>query len=72
MTPKNQAAVALGRKGGRARARNMTPEQRADAARKAVQARWAKTREVVDQITEGTKALEARAVRRAQKKRTSG
>jgi hypothetical protein len=42
MTPKNPAAVALGRKGGKATAQNRTPEERAKAARKAVQARWAK------------------------------
>jgi hypothetical protein len=43
---KNAAAVALGRlgglKGGKARARNMTPEQRAESARKAAVARWSK------------------------------
>lgn len=43
---KDPAAVALGRKGGlkggKARAAKMTPEQRADAARKAAQARWAR------------------------------
>lgn len=43
---KDPAAVALGRKGGlkggRARAANMTPEQRSEAARKAAAARWAK------------------------------
>lgn len=41
---KNPAAVALGRlgglKGGPARARKMTPEERSDAARKAALARW--------------------------------
>jgi hypothetical protein len=31
-----------GRKGGLARAANMTAEQRSEAARRAVQARWAK------------------------------
>lgn len=31
-----------GRKGGRARAAALTPEQRSESARKAVQARWAK------------------------------
>jgi len=31
-----------GGKGGTARAAHMTPEQRSEAARKAVQARWAK------------------------------
>lgn len=43
---KDPAAVALGRKGGlkggNARAANMTPEQRSEAARKAAAARWAK------------------------------
>lgn len=41
---KDPAAVALGRKGGlkggKARAANMTPEQRSEAARKAATARW--------------------------------
>jgi len=43
---KNAAAVALGRlgglKGGRARARKLTAEQRAQSARKAAVARWSK------------------------------
>jgi hypothetical protein len=43
--PKNPAAVELGRMGGKiggkARAANMTPEERADSARKAALARWA-------------------------------
>lgn len=42
MSPKNAAAVALGRKGGKARAERMTKEQRSQAARKAVEARWKK------------------------------
>ncbi len=37
---KNKAAVELGRKGGRARAEKLTPEQRAEIARKAAKARW--------------------------------
>ncbi|MFI5259465.1 MAG: histone H1 [Candidatus Limnocylindrales bacterium] len=41
---KDPAAVALGRKGGiiggRVRAERMSPEQRAESARKAAQARW--------------------------------
>jgi hypothetical protein len=44
---KNQAAVELGRlggkKGGKARADNLTPEQRSEIARTAAQARWKKT-----------------------------
>lgn len=43
---KNPAAVYLGRlggkKGGPARARKLTKEQRTEIARKAAQARWAK------------------------------
>ncbi len=39
---KNKAAVELGRKGGKARAAKMTPERRADIARKAAQERWRK------------------------------
>lgn len=43
---KNPHAVALGRagglKGGRARARKLTPEERQASARKAARARWDK------------------------------
>ncbi len=43
---KNPAAVALGRlgglKGGKARARKLTPERRKEIAKKAAQARWKK------------------------------
>lgn len=46
MTPKNPAAVALGRKGGKATAENRTSKERQEAARKAVQARWAKMKKV--------------------------
>jgi hypothetical protein len=51
LTPngKNAAAVALGRlggkKGGKARAAKLTKEQRAEIARKAARARWAKKEE---------------------------
>ena len=37
---KNKAAVELGRKGGKARAAKMTPEQRSEIARKAATKRW--------------------------------
>jgi len=44
---KNPAAVELGRlgglKGGPARAKKLTPEQRREIARKAANARWAKS-----------------------------
>lgn len=39
---KDPAAVALGRKGGPARAAALTPERRKEIAQKAVAARWAK------------------------------
>lgn len=46
---KDPAAVALGRKGGlkggRARAEKMTPQQRAESARKAAEARWKRSAE---------------------------
>ena len=37
---KDEAAVSLGRKGGKARAANTTPERRAEIARKAAAKRW--------------------------------
>jgi hypothetical protein len=37
---KNKAAVELGRKGGLARAKNITKARRAQIARKAAKARW--------------------------------
>ena len=39
---KNAAAVALGRKGGAARARTMTKAKRVAVARKAAAARWSR------------------------------
>lgn len=38
---KDKAAQALGSKGGKARAESMTPERRAEIARKAARLRWA-------------------------------
>jgi hypothetical protein len=40
--PKNEAAVELGRKGGKKRAESMSPERRAEIARKAAEKRWKK------------------------------
>jgi hypothetical protein len=57
---KDPAAVALGRKGGKkggpARAAKLTPAQRSESARKAVQARWAKAKTTFNefQIDEAT------------------
>jgi hypothetical protein len=39
----SSAAAEMGRKGGKARAANMTPERRAEIARKAAAKRWQKT-----------------------------
>jgi hypothetical protein len=39
---KNPAAAALGRKGGAARAKSMSPEKRAEIARRAAVSRWKK------------------------------
>jgi hypothetical protein len=41
---KDPAAVALGSKGGKARAKKLTPKQRSEQARKAAQALWDKRR----------------------------
>jgi hypothetical protein len=38
---KDEAAVALGRKGGRRRAETTTPERRSEIARNAAKLRWA-------------------------------
>jgi hypothetical protein len=58
MARKDPAAVALGRKGGKARVKSQTVEERIESARRAAQARWAKTKKLVEEITEGTKELE--------------
>lgn len=39
---KDPAAKALGKKGGKARAAKLTPEQRREIAKKAAQTRWEK------------------------------
>jgi hypothetical protein len=41
-SPEARAGRAGGRRGGKARAERMSPEERSEAARKAAQARWAK------------------------------
>jgi len=40
--PETNAAAALGKRGGRARAASLTPEQRSEIARVAADARWKK------------------------------
>ena len=46
--PPVSPGAALGKLGGQARARNMTPEQRAEQAKKAAAKRWARHTEQVD------------------------
>ena len=43
--PKDEAAQSMGRQGGAARAASMSPERRAEIARKAAAKRWAKPEE---------------------------
>jgi hypothetical protein len=69
VTPKNPAAVALGRRGGKARVKSQTAEERKESARNAAEARWAKTRKLVDEITERSKTLEAKATKKAKASR---
>ncbi|HEX4737067.1 MAG TPA: hypothetical protein VH331_05855 [Allosphingosinicella sp.] len=40
--PKNEAAAEMGRKGGASRAASLTPERRAEIAKKAAARRWEK------------------------------
>jgi hypothetical protein len=62
----------FGKQGGKKRAQNMTPEERKAAARKAVEARWAKQkaelRELTAEITKRSTALEKKATARAKQK----
>jgi hypothetical protein len=44
MAKKNEAAVELGRRGGKATAKKLTLGQRKESARKAAQARWAQNK----------------------------
>lgn len=76
MSPKNAAAVTLGRRGGKARAKNQTVEQRIESARRAAQARWAradklleKTEESIARSTASLKELESRIAARQRRKK---
>jgi DNA-binding transcriptional ArsR family regulator len=72
MTTLSEHLSRLGKRGGRARAKRMTAEERSQSARIAAEARWAKLKALADEITEGTKALEdkvrKREAHRAKKK----
>ena len=52
MAKKDPAAVRLGRRGGKAYAKNRTAEERAAQARKAAQARWGKRKGMFSRDTE--------------------
>jgi hypothetical protein len=73
MTTLSEYLARLGKKGGQARAKKMTAEERSDAARKAVEARWAREKEelrsTVADISSRAKELEKRATRRAKVKK---
>lgn len=62
---KNKAAQELGRlggkKGGKARAKALTPEQRSEIAKNAAQKRWAK-------VTESTGAEDEKALQKKKKR----
>jgi hypothetical protein len=51
--PETMTVAEAGRRGGHATAAKMTPEERSEAARRAVNARWAKVRA---QVQESRKA----------------
>jgi hypothetical protein len=64
----------FGKEGGKTRAKNMSPEQRSEAARKAVAARWAKTDRTLArmektsvQLAQKAKALEKLSRAKARK-----
>ena len=45
MKTKDPAAIALGSKGGKTRAKNLTRKERIESARAAARARWSKKRD---------------------------
>ena len=61
-TKKNPAAVALGKLGGKARARSLSPEERAESARKAGRSR-SKTLSADERRRIAKKAADARWAR---------
>lgn len=76
MTTLSEYLSRLGKKGGKARAERMTPEQRSEAGRKAVEARWARTKKKIDSLTEQTQTLERKVkanseAREAKQKKTN-
>jgi hypothetical protein len=64
MTTLREHLSNLGRKGGEARAKKMTKQERSDSARKAVEARWAKERAQSKALREDAQKLLAQARKR--------
>jgi hypothetical protein len=58
MTTLSEHLARLGSKGGKATAQNRTKEERSAAARKAVEARWSRTKKKINSLTLQTQALE--------------
>jgi hypothetical protein len=54
----------FGKEGGKTRAKNMTPEERSAAARKAVEARWAKERAETKALRDDAQKLLAQSRKR--------
>jgi len=59
----------FGSQGGKATAKKRTAQERSDAARKAVQARWAKADKRITEALKETKALLKQAQKRKRSKR---
>lgn len=68
MSPKNAAAVALGRRGGQARAKKLSAEERSASARKAVEARWAKINASLKEAEENLAKLERKQAKKKNEK----
>lgn len=64
MTTLREHLSNLGRKGGEARAKKMTKQERSDSARRAVEARWAKERAQTKALREDAQKLLTQARKR--------
>jgi hypothetical protein len=62
----------FGKEGGKKRARNMTAEQRREAARKAVKARWAKADKLIKQMKNAEKEAFAELERKPKTPKKKG
>lgn len=76
MDPVREYLSKLGKKGGKSRAQKLTEEQRSESARRAAQARWARTKKKIDSLTKQTQTLERKVkanseAREAKQKKTN-